>query len=263
MLTSRRFVAQVLRLRWDLRVLCQSRLLHGSRNGANFKRLNVSQPPPLEKPSLLEELFPEEVRKDGDRDTKVDDNVQNVPGSGNGASFKRLNVSQPPAFEKLSLLKELFPEEVRKGGYRDTNVQNVPRLRLPEVDERSERFDYRSGREAMQIRRVTSGAAANAFRQEQVAVLLLATGSKSLVESDFRRIAPKGRHIDWTGLGDILKSRSKRKTQVHKMLTSEPELQSFLCETIPRWNQQVATSYCLPNPQTPESIRTILFACTG
>ena len=211
MLTSRRFVAQVLRLRWDLRVLCQSRLLHGSGNGASFKKLNVLQPPPL---------------------------------------------------EKLSLLKELFPEEVRKDGHRDTIVHDVPRLRLPEVDEQSERFDYRSGREALQIRRVTSVAAATAFRQERVAVLLLATGSKSLVESDFRRIAPKGQHIGWTGLGDILKSRSKRKAQVHKMLTSKPELQSFLCETIPRWNQQVATSYCLPTPQTPESIRAILFAYT-
>ena len=154
-------MAPCLRLRWKLRALCHARLLHRSRNGTgSFWRFRPSQPPPLQKQSLLEELFPEKVRKDGDRCPKSHD-----------------------------------------------DVQNVPRLPLPEVDDLSEGFDHESDRERAQPKRVTKVAAANAFRQQQLAVLSFNTASKSLVESDFRRIAPKGHHIgEWTGPGDILKS---------------------------------------------------------
>ncbi|MCJ1261358.1 hypothetical protein MMC22_001222 [Lobaria immixta] len=46
----------------------------------------------------------------------------------------------------------------------------------------------------------------DSLRQFNLAVLVIRRASKSLVESDFRRIAPKGQHIDdWKGPGDILK----------------------------------------------------------
>lgn len=39
-----------------------------------------------------------------------------------------------------------------------------------------------------------------------LAILVLSRASKSLLETDFRRIAPRGHHIDdWKGPGDILK----------------------------------------------------------
>ena len=130
-------------------------------------------------------------------------------------SFRKVNVSQPQPSLKLSLLEELFPEEVPKDNNQNFELcddgQKVPRLPLPEVEDFQEDFEHESDRERSQPRRVTKAAATNAFRQQQLAVLALEEGSKSLIESDFRRIAPKGQHIDdWTGPGDILKSELKR-----------------------------------------------------
>ena len=149
-----------------LRTFYQSRSLHGSRKRAvNFRRVYLPESQPSQKPSLFEELFPEEVRRDGDQDTKSYD-----------------------------------------------HTQEVPRLPLPEVDDFLDGFEHDTNRETSKPHRVTKAAAANAFRQQQVAVLALETGSKSLVESDFRRIAPKGQHIDhWTGPGDILKSELRKR----------------------------------------------------
>ena len=167
MLIQRPFLAHCLRLRWESPASFHSQHLHRSRRGlSSFKRVRVSQ---SQKPSLLEELFPEEVRKDEN--------------------------------------------------HSDNHVQKVPRLPLPEVDDFSEGFDHDFDRERAQPRRVTKVAAANAFRQQQLAVLVLDTGSKSLIESDFRRIAPKGQHIDhWTGPGDFLKGGFIKVKQVHKTL---------------------------------------------
>ena len=154
MLTPRPLLIQCLRLRWNSPARCHSRHYPRSKRGlSSFKRFKVSQ---SQKPSLLEELFPEEVRKVGDQD--------------------------------------------------DSYVSKVPRLPLPEVDDFSEGSDHDVNRERAQTQEVTKVAAANAFHQQQLAVLVLGTGSKSLIESDFRRIAPKGQHIGhWTGPGDILK----------------------------------------------------------
>ena len=165
----RSFVPQCLRLRCTLCALYHSRALHTLRKGASiFRRVKISQPEPSQKPSLLEELFPEEVRKEGDQGSDSYD-----------------------------------------------YAQKVPRLPLPEVDDTLGRFEHESDRERSQPQSVTKAAAANAFRQQQLAVLLLETSSKSLIESDFRRIAPKGQHIDdWTGPGDILKSELKRERDI-------------------------------------------------
>ena len=219
MLSLRPLVAQCLCLRWEMRALCHSRLLHKSRKCAgSFKRLRLraSPLPSSKRPSLLEELFPEEAQKDDDRDPKFYD-----------------------------------------------DVQNVPRLPLPDIDNFPEEFDHEPDREKDQPKRMTKVAAANAFRQQQLAVLSLDAGSKSLVESDFRRIAPKGQHIDdWTGPGDILKSGLRKENHVHKVLVSLPVSKSYLCETLRRWSQQVATSYCSQIPHTLEHIRIMSSACT-
>lgn len=166
--TSRPLVTQC--LRWDLRALCSSRLLHRSSKGAeSLKKSRASRNPLSQRPSLLEELFPEELQKDG---------------------------SQDPNFHD--------------------SVENVPRLPLPEVDDLSGGSSHECGRERGQPQRVTT---AKKIRQQQVAVLSLDMGSKSLVESDFRRIAPKGQHIDdWTGPGDILKSMFKKEHRIDTIL---------------------------------------------
>ena len=138
-------------------------------------------------------------------------------------SFERFRPSQPPPSRNLSLLEELFPEDVQRDGGRDSRFHNrtvdVPRLALPEVDDQSERFEHDPDCERVQPKKVSETAAANAFRQQQLAVLSLGTASKSLIESDFRRIAPKGQHIDnWTGPGDILKSGSMEENITRQMI---------------------------------------------
>ena len=165
MLLPRPLLAQRLRLRWGSPASCYSRHSYRSRKGlSSSKRVRVLQ---LQKPSLLEELFPEEGCKDGNQD--------------------------------------------------DNYVQKIPRLPLPEIDDFSERFDHDFECERAQSQRVTKVAAANAFRPQQLAVLVLVTGSKSLIESDFRRIAPRGQHLDnWTGPGDILKGGLTKMRYVQK-----------------------------------------------
>ena len=49
-------------------------------------------------------------------------------------------------------------------------------------------------------------AATGVIWHQRLAVLVLEIASKSLVENGFRRVAPKGKQIDyWTGPGDTLK----------------------------------------------------------
>ena len=161
MLIPRPFVAKSPWLRWQLHIPCHSRLPHRSRREAgSFEVLRDPQLPPSQALSLLEELFPDEIQKDGGQTPLVHD-----------------------------------------------EVQSVPRLPLPDVNEGG---GLESGRKSTPPQRLSELAAANALRCKQLAVLSLETASRSLIESDFRRIAPKGQHIDdWTGPGDILKSWSK------------------------------------------------------
>lgn len=111
---------------------------------------------------------------------------------------------------KPSLFEELFPDESRK--YAQTTVsdnndakQGVPRLDLRNLEASFRQKDDLYSSE-VRPQEVTEAAAKHAFRKENVAILALRAASKSLIESDFRRIAPKGKHIkDWTGPGNILK----------------------------------------------------------
>lgn len=74
------------------------------------------------------------------------------------------------------------------------------------MDEFFEDFQDDLDRSRDRPKNVTKIAVAHAFRHQQMAVLALYIASKSLIESDFRPVAPKGKPIDeWAGLGDILK----------------------------------------------------------
>ena len=117
-----------------------------------------------------------------------------------------------PQKHRLSLLEELFPEEIENRKSHElgnrSKRKSIPRLRLPNVDE-IDRF-YQDDHAVDPIQRDGMSRVAfmerDSLRQWNLAVLVMRRASKSLVERDFRRIAPKGQHIDdWKGPGDILK----------------------------------------------------------
>ena len=130
---------------------------------------------------------------------------------GRQSSKKRVRRQKP---QKVSLFEELFPEETRKKEDSSLNIEernhDVPRLPLPEVGEGFQAFHDDLDRSRVRSAQMTSQATAEAFRQEKLAVLVLQIASKSLVESDFRRVAPTGKHIaHWTGPGELLKGMRK------------------------------------------------------
>ncbi|KAL8656017.1 MAG: hypothetical protein Q9226_002821, partial [Calogaya cf. arnoldii] len=93
-------------------------------------------------------------------------------------------------------------------GQRDEEL-HVPRLPLSDIDH-LDPYPRSSGRRRDPSKKRAEDSAQGATKQWNPAVLLLNRASKSLVDADFRRIAPKGRHIDqWTGPGDILKESVK------------------------------------------------------
>lgn len=121
--------------------------------------------------------------------------LRQLHNGGGGAS--------PPSPD-LSLLEELFPEEVQKKRSRSPTKgqQHIPRLPLSTLTEETPEGHnvVRGGKhlEALVER--------DSSRQWNISVLVIRRASRSLIESDFRRVAPKGQHIDdWKGLGDILR----------------------------------------------------------
>ena len=125
--------------------------------------------------------------------------------------------------QKVSLFEELFPEETRKREDCTLNIEekyhDVPRLPLPEVGEGFEENHGDLDRSRVRSGQVASQATAEAFRQEKLAVLVLQIASKSLIESDFRLVAPKGEHIArWTGPGELLKG-MRRANRLHTSST--------------------------------------------
>ncbi|KAL9104634.1 MAG: hypothetical protein Q9163_000438 [Psora crenata] len=107
------------------------------------------------------------------------------------------------ASKQLSLYEELFPDEAAKDKTKaatdNGEGRTVPRLQPPKLEQED-------GGKTARVNDRAKIASTNAFRVDNVALLVLQAASKSLHESDFRRIAPKGQHIkDWNGPGDILK----------------------------------------------------------
>ena len=114
---------------------------------------------------------------------------------------------KPP---QLSLFEELFPEEAAKQGLDANNVdkqdQEFPRLSLPEMVEDDEAFEDEYVRGRKLSSETAQTASREAYRLWNPSVLVLEVASPSLDESDFRRIAPRGQHIEeWVGPGDFFK----------------------------------------------------------
>ena len=114
-----------------------------------------------------------------------------------------------PSGSQLSLFDELFPEKAVKSSKNDRRpeegMRHVPRLPLPDLEEVTPSPQpagiYKVGSQWGESTRKL-----NAFRKEDMTVLVFRRASKSLDESDFRRMVPKGQHIEeWRGPGDILK----------------------------------------------------------
>lgn len=110
---------------------------------------------------------------------------------------------------KASLFEALFPEEASKysTSEKDLKLQypDIPKLSLPVLDE-DESFgnEYMRGRIAGTEK--AKAASQDAFQSWNPSILVLQVASPSLIDSDFRRIAPKGQHIsEWTGPGDYFK----------------------------------------------------------
>ena len=111
------------------------------------------------------------------------------------------SVSRRP--RKVSLLEELFPEDVRKSQNLAIDAEDdLPRLPLPNLPSDDDLSKPKATK--TQLTKQTQ----QSLRHEDLTILVLSRISMSLVESDFRRVAPKGAHINqWRGAGDILESK--------------------------------------------------------
>ena len=103
---------------------------------------------------------------------------------------------------RKSLLEELFPEQVkdRQKPMEDTQKADsqVPRFEPPTFD------DFRN--EFFPTRENVRGTTLKTARNENTTILVLDGGNLNLCEADFRRVAPKGWHIEeWRGREDPLK----------------------------------------------------------
>lgn len=112
------------------------------------------------------------------------------------------------AARQRSLFEELFPEESPSVQPNPvcSQIENdiTPRLRLPEDGGVEESLKLDPSKQ----RPCTSSIIFSTFRSWDLAILVLSRVSNSLLDDDFRRVAPHGQHIDdWKGPGDILKGR--------------------------------------------------------
>ncbi len=116
----------------------------------------------------------------------------------------------------ISLLEELFPTEAKRYR-REREAVQKPEREVPRLLLSADMADLDDPRGA--LKRVSRNQAIlknelrlkrlqhlRNFRRREISVLHLLNASKSLTEEDFRRIAPKGKHVEgWMGEGDILK----------------------------------------------------------
>lgn len=109
----------------------------------------------------------------------------------------------------LSLLEELFPEGFGEAAALDTvdeGEEVVPRLPLVDFNDEDDFYNDSQNRKHIEDGRMGEPNLEDGLHEWDLAVLVVSRASKSLVESDFRRLVPRGQHIDgWRGPGDILK----------------------------------------------------------
>lgn len=123
-----------------------------------------------------------------------------------------------PVGPNVPLIKELFPGEFGDAAASDTvdEVEEVvPRLPLAEFDHEDELYNGVQNRRHFGDTRMRRPNSEDVLHEWDLAVLVLSRASKSLVESDFRRLIPRGKHIEnWCGPGDILKGKLAQKVPI-------------------------------------------------
>lgn len=127
-------------------------------------------------------------------------------------SFNRLPLSKPDRSSQRSakspLFEELFPDEAEEKASQKAQRDDIDQTLLPLSLRTDERLLEGRGKQTFDevpyVKEATKIASSDAYKHRKTAVLVLQCASKSLIESDFRRIAPRGMHIrDWAGPGDI------------------------------------------------------------
>lgn len=136
------------------------------------------------------------------------------------AKAKPKSRDEAPPSPKPSLMEQLFPEETRRYAAAESEPErHVPRLPIDQAMPFNARRDAINREKARLSKQAESDAKSPAraalrasIRQQdasgdQAAVLVLSNASTNLVEEDFRRLVPQGRHMEgWAlGQGDILK----------------------------------------------------------
>ncbi|KAI9760624.1 MAG: hypothetical protein M1835_000140 [Candelina submexicana] len=169
-----------------------------------------------------------------------------------------------PNTPALSLLEELFPTEAkryqRERDAAQKTERQVPRLLLSadmsNLDNPRAALDRVSKEQAALKNelRLKRQQYLKDFRRREISVLLLGCASKSLVEEDFRRISPKGKHVEgWKAEGDILKVIPRRDPT-----TLEPLGQYFLLFSSPSsahaYYNHVRQQHQISRTHTPRSL---------
>ena len=122
---------------------------------------------------------------------------------------RKSKIQKKPTGPSLSLLEELFPEEFNQAAAPDTvneGEELIPRLSLVDFDDEDDFYNDAQNWKQSEDGRIERPNVKDALHEWDLAVLVVNRASKSLIESDFRRLIPRGQHIDeWRGPGDILK----------------------------------------------------------
>ncbi|KAI9700637.1 MAG: hypothetical protein M1836_002004 [Candelina mexicana] len=169
-----------------------------------------------------------------------------------------------PNTPALSLLEELFPTEAKRYQREREAAQKIER-QVPRLLLSADMSNLDNPRAALD--RVSKEQAAlknelrlkrqqylKDFRRREISVLLLGCASKSLVEEDFRRISPKGKHVEgWKVEGDILKV-----IPLRDPTTLEPLGQYFLLFSSPSsayaYFNHVRQQHQISRTHTPRSL---------
>jgi hypothetical protein len=177
---------------------------------------------------------------------------------------------EKPADKKPSLIEQLFPEESKRDHEARARCQReIPRLPLEMPSGAQTRAD-RVARLAPQLNE--SWRAVQARREmelrsqadSQSSVLVLLNASKNLTEEDFRRLIPKGEHLDGWRMeqGDILNVIPGR-----NLATLEQENYYYLVFSSPLsafvYQGHATRISRLAAEQTPDSLHTALAPTPG
>lgn len=114
-----------------------------------------------------------------------------------------------PTEPNMSLFDELFPEDSDQAVAPDAvneGEEVIPRLSLVDFDDEDDFYNDAQNWKHSEDGRIERPNVKDALHERDLAVLVVNRASKSLIESDFRRLIPRGQHIgEWRGPGDILK----------------------------------------------------------